>query len=179
MILYRHAPPAFPFLWETPEQPPGRWHGPNEGPAHYLTDTPDGAWAEFLRHEGITALEELAGIDRAIWAVEVPDATVATAAQPLATPAILRGGLETYEACRRAARQIRRAGAAALRAPSAALVGGGAHGWRVEAGLQRAVARDGQVIVLFGPRPDLVGWHVVDAGRPAPDLLDRVRPLTT
>lgn len=178
MILYRHAPPAFPFLWETPEQPPGRWHGPNEGPAHYLADTPDGAWAEFLRHEGISVLEELAGIDRAIWAVEVPDATVATAAEPGVAPEILRGGADTYEACRREARRVRREGAAALRAPSAALVGGGAHGWRVEAGLHPAAARDGQVIVLFGPRPDLVGWQVVERGRPAPDLLDRVRPLT-
>jgi hypothetical protein len=34
------------------------------------------------------------------------------------------------------------------------------------------------VIVLFGPRPDLVGWQVVDSGRPGPDLFDRVRSLT-
>jgi hypothetical protein len=34
------------------------------------------------------------------------------------------------------------------------------------------------VIVFFGPRPDLVGWQVVDSGRPRPDLLDRVRPFT-
>ena len=178
MILYRHAPPAFPFLWETSEQPGGRWHGEDEGPVHYFADTPDGAWAEFLRHEGITALAELAGIDRAIWAVEVPDATIATAAEPALAPEILRGGAEMYEACRQEARRIRRTGVAALRAPSAALVGGGARGWRVEAGLQPAVARDGQVVALFGPRPDLVGWQVVERGRPGPDLLDRVRPFS-
>jgi hypothetical protein len=28
-----------------------------------------------------------------------------------------------------------------------------------------------------GPRSDLIGWRVADAGRPAPDLLPRVRPL--
>ena len=81
MILYRHTPPALPFLWETPEQPPGRWHGEGEGPAHYLADTPDGAWAEFLRHEDITRPGELAGIDRAIWAVEVPNEAVAAATE--------------------------------------------------------------------------------------------------
>ncbi len=178
MILYRHTPPAFPFFWETPDQPPGRWHGEGEGPAHYLTDTPDGAWAEFLRHEDITTPGELAGIDRAIWAVEVPDEAVAAATEPTLPPETLMGGLDTYEACRREAQRVRHEGAVALRAPSAALVHGGAHGWRVEAGLRQAAARDGQVIVLFGPRPDLVGWQAVDSGRPGPDLLDRVRSLT-
>lgn len=177
MILYRHAPPAFPFLWETTDQPPARWHGADEGPAHYLADTPDGAWAEFLRHEGITTLEELAGIDRAIWAVEVPDGTVRAAAESVLPPEILTGGMGAYEACREEARRVRGEGAVALRAPSAALIHGGAHGSRVEAGLQQAPARDGQVIVLFGPRPDLIGWQVVESGRPGPDLVDRVRPL--
>jgi hypothetical protein len=32
--------------------------------------------------------------------------------------------------------------------------------------------------VLFGPRRDLIGWQVVEAGRPGPDLLARVRHLT-
>lgn len=178
MILYRHAPPAFPFFWETAEQPPGRWHGPGEGPAHYLTDTPDGAWAEFLRHEDITTPEELAGIDRAIWCVEVPDDSIVTAAEPALPHKTLTGGTGTWEACRKEARRVRHEGAVVLRAPSAALLRGGAHGWRVDGGLQPAVPRDGHVIVLFGLRPDLIGWQVVERGRPAPDLLDRVRPLT-
>lgn len=178
MILYRHAPLALPFLWETADQPPARWHGADEGSAHYLADTPNGAWAEFLRHEGITTAEELAGIDRAIWAVEVPDGAVGAAAEPLLPPEILTGGIGAYEACREEARRVRRGGAVALRAPSAALIPGGAHGWRVEAGLQQGPARDGHVVVLFGPRPDLVGWQVVEGGRPSPDVLDRVRSLT-
>jgi hypothetical protein len=41
-----------------------------------------------------------------------------------------------------------------------------------------AMPRDGKVIVLFGPRPDLIGWQVVEAGRPDPDSLARVRHLT-
>ena len=55
----------FPFLWEGAGQPPARWHGDGEGPVHYLTDTPDGAWAEFLRHEEIRDPQDLETVTRA------------------------------------------------------------------------------------------------------------------
>jgi hypothetical protein len=55
MIVFRHADPSLPFLWEDVGQPPARWHGDGDGPVQYFTDTPDGAWAEFLRHEEIKA----------------------------------------------------------------------------------------------------------------------------
>jgi hypothetical protein len=178
VILYRHAPPGLPFIWEIADQPEGRWHGPDEGPAHYLADTPDGAWAELLRHEEIMAPGELVGIQRAIWAIEVPDAEVRAAAQPALAETVLRGGIATYPACRDEARRLRDGGATGLRAPSAALMPGAARGWRVDGGLQPAPPRNGAVVVLFGPRPDLLGWRVVDHGRPAPEVLEHVRPLT-
>ena len=177
MILYRHAPPGFPFLWETTQQPAGRWHDLGEGPVHYLADTPDGAWAEFLRHEEINTVEELAGIQRAVWAIDVPDDDVRAAAQPQVADDVLIGGVRSYSTCRGEARRLRAGGVQGLGAPSAALVGGGAHGWRVDGGLRPGSARDGRVIVLFGARPDLLGWQVVDEGRPGPELLERVRPL--
>ncbi len=148
MILYRHAPTGLPFIWETADQPEARWHGPGEGPAHYLADTPDGAWAELLRHEEITAPEELIGVQRAIWAIEVLDDTVQASARPALEEAVLLGGIETYPACRDEARRLRDAGAAGLRARSAALMPGGAGGWRVDGGLQPAPPRNGAVIVL-------------------------------
>jgi hypothetical protein len=175
VILYRHADPRFPFLWEHADQPPGRWHGEAEGPVHYLADTPNGAWAEFVRHEGITVETELENVRRALWAVEVRDDL--DAATPELPTATLIGGMGTYPACRAEARRLRHGGATAVRAPSAALRPGGAAGWTVEAGLRRAAARDGQVIVLFGPRPDLVGWPATLAGRPPATLLPQVRPL--
>jgi hypothetical protein len=178
VILYRHAPPGLPFLWETADQPEGRWHGPGEGPAHYLADTPDGAWAELLRHEEITAPEELIGVQRAIWAIDVPDAVLQATAQPALAEAVLLGGVATYPACRDEARRLRDGGAAGLLARSSALMPAGARGWRVDGGLQPVPGRDGRVVVLFGPRPDLVGWRVVDQGRPGPELLERVRPLS-
>jgi hypothetical protein len=45
----------------------------------------------------------------------------------------------------------------------------------VEGGLQPGPSRDGKVIVLFGSRPDLIGWAATTEGRPGKDLLSRVR----
>ncbi len=174
MIAFRHADPRFPFLWETPAQPAGRWHGAGDGPAHYLADTPYGAWAELLRHEEITDPADLAGVRRALWAVELPELP---GWRPELDERLQRGGLESYSACQAEAARLRASGAASLRAPSAALVSRGARGWRVEGGLRPGPRRDGEVFVFFGPRPDLVGWPVVLDGRPPEELLGRVRPV--
>ena len=71
MILFRHCDRRFPFLWESSAQPGARWHAEGEGPVQYFADTPSGAWAEFLRHEGVREEKDLGGIRRALWAVEV------------------------------------------------------------------------------------------------------------
>jgi hypothetical protein len=68
-LAFRHCDPRFPFLWQTAVQPAARWHVTGEGPANYFSDTPTGAWAEFLRHEGITDVTDLAGVRRSLWAV--------------------------------------------------------------------------------------------------------------
>ena len=83
MIVYRHTDPRFPFLWESAGQPGSRWNVAGEGPVNTFADTPEGAWAELLRHEEIAdpallahvreiggyfrrRLEEMAGRHRAI-----------------------------------------------------------------------------------------------------------------
>lgn len=173
MIVYRHADSRFPFLWEGAGQPPARWHASGEGPVQYFADTPDGAWAEFLRHEGIREEAELANVRRALWAIEVPGDLPAKA--PRLAEAVLTGGFETYEKCQREARRLRNNGVTALRALSAALLSGGAAGWKVDGGLQRAAERDGTVLAVFGARSDFVGWMAAFAGYPRADLLSRVR----
>lgn len=175
MMAFRHADPRFPFLWEQSDQPAARWNGAGEGPVQYFADTPDGAWAEFLRHEEITSPEDLETVTRVLWVVELPEGGYA---EPRLARATLRGGLETYEECRAEARRLMAVGARRLRAPTAALRTGAAAGWRVDAGLQPGADRDGHTLVLFGRCPDVIGWRAAH-GRPAPDLLNNVRSLPT
>ncbi|CAN5661298.1 hypothetical protein BH23CHL7_BH23CHL7_14300 [soil metagenome] len=175
MIVFRHADPRFPFLWATNDQPAARWHADGEGPVHYFSTTPDAAWAEFLRHEGITDPADLDGVDRSLWAVELAAPPPLRPRLPRAT---LTGGEDTYPACRLEARRLRDRGAPGLTAPSAAVDPASGSGWRADrAGLLAARRRAESVIVLFGRRPDLVGWAACHEGRPRPDLLPRVRHL--
>ncbi|MGH2747815.1 MAG: RES family NAD+ phosphorylase [Actinomycetota bacterium] len=177
MIAYRHADPRFPFLWESENEAVGRWNATGDGPVQYLTDTPDGAWAEFLRHEEITTPEDLATVRRAIWAIDIGDE------QPDARPELgkqtLFGNRDSYARCQREARRLRTQGAVSLVAPSAALLPSGASGYRCSGGLVPGPSRDGRVYVLFGARPRAIGWQVVFRGRPATDLLDKVRHFSS
>lgn len=175
MIVYRHADPRFPFLWESADQPAARWHAAGEGPVQYFADSPDGAWAEFLRHEGITEVSDLVNVHRALWAIELPDDLATN--EPSLSKRIVTGGYDSYSACQAEARRLRGRGVRVLRAPSAALTAAGARCWKVDGGLQLAFQRDGNVLVLFGPRPDLAGWSVCNVGAPRTDLLNRVRQL--
>jgi hypothetical protein len=171
MIGFRQVDRRYPFLWEDSRQPAGRWHAQGEGPAHYIADTPDGAWAEFLRHEEITDADDLPTIRRQLWAVDLGD----EAAEPVQVPAhLVRGGLETYARCQQEAAALRARGHRRIVAPSAALLPGGARGVTVRAGVRPAAPRDGRVFVVFGPPADLVGWIAADPGCPAADLLERI-----
>jgi len=173
VIGFRHADPRFPFLWETAAQPGARWHADGAGPVQYLAETPDGAWAELLRHEGITDAADLDGVRRALWAVDLPDPPDARPALPLTD---LLGGTDSWPACQAEADRLRTGGAAGLVAPSAAL-SADPSGFRVQGGLLPGPERTESVVVLFGSRPDLVGWAACAIGRPRADLLERVRPL--
>src|ERR1700688_4039229 len=118
MIAFRQVDARYPFLWEDASQPAGRWHGEGEGPAHYFADTPDGAWAEFLRHEDIDDPADLKTIRRHMWAVEIGDPP----GEPVDLPLdVLTGGPGPYTRCRQHARALRATGVSRLAATSAAL----------------------------------------------------------
>ena len=171
MIVFRQTDARYPFLWEDTAQEPGRWHAAGEGPAHYFADTPDGAWAELLRHEEITEPDDVLTIRRQLWAVDIGDAP----AEAVTTPAsVVSGGPDTYARCQVDARALRAHGAQRLAAPSAALVSGGARGLCVDGGVKPAAPRDGRVLVLFGSPKGLIGWIAAEHGQPAVDLLTRV-----
>lgn len=172
MIAFRQTDARYPFLWESAQQPAGRWHGSGDGPAHYFADTPDGAWAEFLRHEEITEPADVATIRRQMWAVEIGDEP----AEPVRlAEGVMTGGLDTYPPCQAESRRLRARGRRRLTAPSAALIEGGARGTIVHNGPRLAPPRDGHVIIIFGAPQSLTGWVVAEAARPPEDLLDRVR----
>ena len=170
MIAYRHADPRFPFLREDSSQSAGRWNAPGEL-TQYFCDTPDGAWAEFLRHEEIHDPEDLLTVRRALWAVDIGDGPSYLPDLSIQT---LTGGPDTWPACQEAAQRYREH-ADGIAAPSAALKPGAACGWRVDGCLQPGPDRNGQVFALFGRRPDVTGWATTVDGRPSPDLLPKVR----
>lgn len=175
MYLFRNCDRRWPFLWEGSDQPAGRWNAAGDGPVQYFADTPDGAWAEFLRHEGITEEADLAGVSRALWVVELDEPELVA---PRLRSNVVTGGLDSYSDCQTEARRLRDDGRIGLRAPSAALKPRGARGCRVERGVHDGPDRDGEVVVLFGRWPQAVGWQIVDMGRPPRELLPRVRHLS-
>ena len=137
MITFRHADPRFPFLREDASQPAGRWN--DEGDlTHYFCDTPDGAWAEFLRHEEISDPADIGTIRRALWAVEIGEPPSLQPDLPLAT---MTGDPTTWPTCRQFA-STHRGNADGLTAPSAALQPGGARGWRVDEGMRPGPDRE-------------------------------------
>lgn len=174
MRWFRQCDRRYPFLWETGDQPAARWHAQGDGPAQYLANTPEAAWAEFLRHEEITDVSDLEGVNRALWVVE-DDAESLTAQTPELPAAMMTSGQETYDACQREARRLREAGHQALVAPSAAMIGSRTEGYSINVGFQPQV-HDAEVLVLFGSRPTMVGWLAV-VGAPPPEVVGRVHHL--
>jgi hypothetical protein len=174
MIAFRQVDARYPFLWEDASQPAGRWHGEGEGPVHYFANTPDGAWAEFLRHEEIDDPADLKTIRRQMWAVDIGNLPAERVDLPRD---VLTGGPETYTRCREHARALRAKGVSRLAAISAALTPGGARGLCVRGGVQPGDPLDGVVVAIFGPPDDLLGWVAAEDGRPPDDLLPRVRHL--
>lgn len=174
-IGFRHCDPRFGFMWASAAQPAARWHGDGEGPANYFADTPVGAWAEFLRHEGITDEKDLAGVRRSLWVVEIPDSGYAVPDLPIG---VLVGGVASYAACQVEAKRLRAEGSNRLQANSAALLPGGARGSVATAAgaMPARTDRDGLVWVLFGSH-EVTGWIAVDGGSPPAAVLPLVRAL--
>lgn len=170
---WRACDVRYPFLWADASQGPGRWHGPGEGPCHYLATTAVGAWAEVLRHAEITDEDDVADLQMALWAVDAPMPTDV----PTLGHEVLVGGPERYPACREEAARLRARGASCLRAPTAALASGHAEQLEVTRhGQLHTSAVASETFVYFGWDNPLVGTLAAE-GHPDPALVGEVRLL--
>lgn len=180
-ILFRQSDAHYPPLWEDGAfQPEARWHGIGQGPAQYFADTPDGAWAELLRHEEI--IEPLSVEDfldrfkRTLWAIEVDLPDQICKMETLVSGGELLGDESSYAICQKAAIEAKEANYDVITAPSAALIEDGASGVSVSNGiLNNGPARQGRVFVFFRVMPDATCWPCGGAPVLNQRMISRVR----
>lgn len=154
-IAYRHVADGVPPLWHgagsaTLRQESGRWHREGESLVQYLALSSDGAWAEYVRYEGIRTDPRRRRAHRSLWQLRVAADGIADlstfdawAACGL-DPGIAVGDHADSQVL---ASELRAAGYGGVLSPSAALDAAGAVN-----------------LTLFGAR---VEHHI--EGRPLPD----------
>jgi RES domain-containing protein len=71
LILFRYSDYDVPF-WARPNSRPGRWHVAGDPATQYWSMTPDAAWAELIRAEGLQLEEELDFVRMPLWVCRVP-----------------------------------------------------------------------------------------------------------
>jgi hypothetical protein len=114
-------------LWVRENTDEGRWHRPGDGPTQYLALAPSGAWAELIRHEGLTTEEETAEVRTLLFIIRLTETGIADyrsferAGLASFDPAALVD--EDYSACQVEGARLRREGFGGVLAPSAALPG--------------------------------------------------------
>ena len=159
-----------PF-WAVPNTYGGRWHHRGDGPTQYLSASPNGAWAEKARYEGLQTEDDLSLIRTSVWIARVHvEAIVDYSSFGKAEAAGFSGEAlidDDHARCRDEGARLRELGYHGVVAPSAALPGV-------------------QNLTLFGPRvrtswlrePTLsssIPACIVAVGGPAPGLASEVR----
>ncbi len=184
-MFFRQNDSNYPFIWEDgARQPAARWHALGEGPAQYLSDTPDGAWAEFLRHEEIKEpiSEEEVGKEfkRTLWMIEIDlqeRELDVESRNTISKPALL-GNEASYAVCQDFARMAKQEGYKFLKAPSAALEFEGAGGFQVKNGkLVAGPGRSASVYVYFGI-PTAIGWRCGSVPKIDQSFINKTRYMT-
>ena len=180
-VGFRVCDRRYPFLWEAPRQPAGRWNRAGDQPVHYLATTPTVAWAEWIRHQEIDDPEDLVGVAAALWAVLIPATWGSRDLQAVDLPMeqVLSCAADAQAARLALVDALRRQGAQGLLAPTAAFH----HSdhlspcVRVCDGLQQQDQLEvpAQVILLWCPATLLPGWCCVPEGSPGPEVLPLVR----
>ena len=128
-VAYRHVADGVPPLWHgagstTLRQESGRWHREGEALVQYLALSSDGAWAEFVRYDGVRVDARRRRALRSLWQVRVAADRIADLSTFDAweacglDPAIAVGDHADSQAL---ASELRRAGYRGVLSPSAAL----------------------------------------------------------
>lgn len=71
LTLFRYCGDESPF-WAVPNSRPGRWNSAGEQPTQYWSSSPDAAWAELIRFEGLGTEADLDLVRMPIWACRFP-----------------------------------------------------------------------------------------------------------
>jgi hypothetical protein len=123
-VAFRYSNYDTPF-WAGPNTDPGRWHTAGSVATQYLSLTPDGAWAELIRHEDLKTEAAVAEVRTQIWVVRINQARIAdystfTKAEQAGFPpdALVS---DDYTVCQAEGARLRAAGYAGVIAPSASL----------------------------------------------------------
>lgn len=169
LVAFRYSSYDVPF-WVRPNTYAQRWNVALEEPTQYWSLTPDGAWAELIRFNELTAEDQLDEVRMPIWVCRLSSMGLLDVRELNVrdhyslTPADLTA--EDWSSCQRAATAMRADGVRGILSPSAALA-------------------DATNVTLLGPRraialdrhPALVSAvpaAVVAIGRPPPKLVQRV-----
>ncbi len=170
LVAFRQTDYDVPF-WARDNSQPGRWNVIGDPPTQYWSLHPDGAWAEFLRQEELTAVGDLERLRRPIWVCRISLAPLADLrrADERARWSVTPDDLidSDWTRCQRLAGTLREHGIAGVIAPSAAIAG---HDSLTVFGPRRAIDLHRRPVLH-----STVPAAVVARGAPDPALLDRIR----
>ncbi len=169
-VAFRYADYDTP-LWVRANTEPGRWHFARTEPTQYLCLSPDGCWADLIRHENLRSEIDVALVRMPLWVLKINEERIAdyrsfekAEAAGFPPDALID---EDWERCQAEAERLKDLGFRGVLSPAAALAGDVA-------------------LSLFGGRR-AVGWEeepcltsaipakVVTVGAPPTGLVERVR----
>lgn len=172
-------------MWSRPNDADGRWHRANPGTyVQYWSYSPETAWAEMLRRQGIRTSADVLEMRSRVWASQIVFTAIADLTDrawlkwlDVTDPAELID--DDWSVCHEVAATLLQCGASGLVAPSAALPD------NLNLVLFKRMVRGDWIETARGPAiglrfPEIVlPTRLVARGHPDPELVQRVRYAST
>lgn len=169
-VAFRYSDYDTP-LWARPNTEDGRWHLARTDPTQYLCLSPDGCWADLMRHEDLRTEIDVTLVRMPLWVLKLSEERIAdySTFDKAETAEFPPDALvdEDWQRCQAEAERLKNLGYRGVLAPAAALPGeialtlfGGrrAVGWNEEPGLVSAIPA-----------------KIVTVGAPPTGVVERVR----